>query len=228
MTRSSRFEKLEGERKDDGSEPAASPSLDQRFGADLEAGPRVDVPDPARAEVGAERLGRFDADGADGLGLDRDPLAQLPTLQCPKCQAEGGKFETTCARCGTSLTDDAARAHNLQRLGALQAEQEQALTAERAKRAEEIRELEVGRLKMAGVQRELADELHEKFTGDERHRGPAWPWFVAAGGFFLVARLAPWFGVKTLCVALGTVCLLTRLPRSAWVALAKPTRRHWW
>lgn len=220
MTRS-RFEKLEGERP--AAEDTVDPDkrLDARFAAEPELGTRADASD-----AGAAHLGRFDADGGDGLGLDRDPLAKLPMLQCPACQVDCGKFETACSRCGASLTDAAARAHNLTRAEALSVERATAQEAVRAKRAEEIAELEVSRMRTREAQEGFAGELRETFANDGTVRGPHWPWVVAAVVCFGLARLVPWFGLRMFFVAAGTVCLLTRLPKSAWEALAKPARRR--
>lgn len=195
----SRFDKLETERSE--AEPA-------------EAEGRLDA-----------RFNRFDADGADGLGLDRDPLAKLPMLQCPACQTDCGKFETACSRCGASLTDDAARAHNLKRAEALQAERAAEQVVEEAKRKEEIAQLAFDRIRAREVQEGMADELHDKYADPDTARGPAWPFVVAAVVCFGLARLVPWFGLKVVFVAAGSLCLLTRLPRSAWRALARPARR---
>lgn len=217
----SRFDKLEGER------PAVDAAedekrLDARFAADPEHGNR---PDSGESNVASARLNRFDADGADGLGLDRDPLAKLPTLQCPACQNDCGKFETACSRCGVSLTDVAARAHNLLRAHSLAAERKQQQATTEQKRKEEIAEIEFNRIRAQETTAGLAADLRVKFEGDDRRSGAHWPWVFAAVVCFGLAKAVPWFGLRMFFVAAGTVCLLTRLPRSAWRALAKPARR---
>lgn len=216
----SRFEKLEGERSEVESGESPDRRIDARFGSDPELGTRE-----ADAAGPAAHLQRFDADGGDGLGLDRDPLATLPTLECPQCHHECGKFETACSRCRTSLTDAAARAHNLQRAEALAAARAQERAETEAKRKEEIAELEFQRIRAQETHQGLADELRAKYEGDDRTRGVHWPWVAAAAVCFFAAKVAPWFGLKMLCIAAGTVCLLTRVPGRAWRALAKPSRR---
>lgn len=104
MSKESRFDKLEQARR-----PAESSSVKlSRF--ENEAPARV----IDEAPVERPELKRFEEDGAAGLHLDRDALAELPMLQCPSCKRDSSKWDQACIYCQTSLTSNEAVTYNLQ------------------------------------------------------------------------------------------------------------------
>lgn len=219
MTTKSRFDKLEVEGAH-AEAPATGASM-ERFAAEPELGtraPRVDQAQPTQDE---QRLQRFDADGADGLGLDRDPLAALPMLECPACKSACGKFELQCHACQASLTTDAARAHNLQRLTELTASRAQELDADRERLRVHLDEAELQRMQRSAAERGMARELGEKFSGAR--------WWVSIACFYGLALLGPGFGFKLLMFLLGTVVLLAQLSPRVWLKLGEnvKTWRRW-
>lgn len=219
----SRFDKLEGEREE--SEPTSSGASLERFSAEPELSERAEPVDPMQPLLGAERLQRFDTDGAQGLRLDRDPLAALPMLQCPACGAECGKFEAQCHQCRASLESPEARAHNLKRLEAFQTQTAATQRAGRDRLEAQQLDAPVRALEKSAAAQAMARELFESYSDHEgRLLGAAWQWWVAAGVFFGLAGVAPWLGLKLLAIALGMICVLTRVPRRAWARLGQSAR----
>ena len=215
MSRQSRFDKLEGER-DDAATPSSGASLG-RFGAEPELGTRAAAEDPNVPVLNAERIQRFDADGADGLGLDRDPLGALAMLECPACATPCGKFERACHACRASLTDDVARAHNLARLAALKLEEAAFAEAARVKHQEENDAASARWLEKQRVTRVQLDPPKVKTWA---------PWVYA--GVMLCLPFAV-FGsghIRVFAWLLMVGLLSTRMTREMWIRLGKPVRRR--
>jgi hypothetical protein len=102
----SRFDKLERPRQeapDDEKPNAQGASLD-RFGAPQAPARTPEAPEPP--------LERFEADGSQGLRVDRHTDEEQPFTRCPVCEADWGRFETRCNQCGEALDTDKARAFN--------------------------------------------------------------------------------------------------------------------
>ena len=116
MGRDSRFDKLEHQRPAPKSHTEVPATL-SRFETEASAPPAPEpVLPPASPpeDAGLERLKRFEEDGAGGLKLDVDPLAELPMLRCPLCHLESSKWDKRCIYCEASLTSLEAIAYNLQ------------------------------------------------------------------------------------------------------------------
>lgn len=216
VSRASRFDKLEGERGEE-AQPVTGASL-ERFGAEPELGTRGPAVDAAAPALNAERLKRFDADGADGLGLDRDPLAALPMLECPACLTSCGKFEPRCHACRVSLTDEAARVHNLRRLEAMN--QGQAALAETARLKHE-EENDAASVRWLEKQRVEAVALNPP-------RQKTWaPWVY--GGVVLCVLFGAFAGSLRAKVFAGLLVLgllATRMTRETWLRLGEQVRRR--
>ncbi len=223
MSRQSRFEKLEEAREADESQPASGASL-ERFGAEPELSPRAAPADPMAPEHGAERLQRFEEDGADGLGLDRDPLAALPMLQCLACGTDCGKFETVCHRCGVSLTSAEARAHNGKRLVALEAEKAAGREAERQQYEQDGVDGQLRMLERMGHERDLAAELHENYSGDSQERTRGRLWRLGGSGTALLLGGLTHGGLSALMFVIAGALALSLLPKSAWLRLGQKVR----
>ena len=228
MSRQSRFDKLEGERE--GGEAAASSGASlERFAAEPEMSARAEPVDPMAPEHGAERLQRFEADGSDGLGLDRDPLAALPMLECVACKTACGKFEGVCHSCRTSLTSPEARAHNLARAEARNAERALSQAQNREKLRVQLDEAEQTAAQERAAQLGMARELGAKFSGSPDPSGATWGWWLAIAAFFGLFLLSSRFGFKVLFFSLAAVCLMTRVPRAVWLKLGQQARgRRFW
>jgi hypothetical protein len=221
MSRSSRFSKLEGERGGPDAPTSSGASL-ERFADEPELSARADPPDAMAPAQGAERLERFAADGSDGLGLDRDPLALLPTIQCVECGADCGKFEVNCHRCRGALTTASVRAHNLKRLEALHAERAAALDAQREKREQELIEAEQISRQLREAQSAMAGELHQKYSGQSPARG-RWQRVAVAAGLILVGAFASGVG-RAMALLLGAGVLLSLIPQRVWLRLGRAVR----
>jgi hypothetical protein len=222
VSRSSRFSKLEGDRPSEDDKPATGASL-ERFAAEPELGARVDPVDRLAPEHGAERLQRFEAGGNEGLGLDRDPLAKLPMLECPRCKTQCGKFETTCHGCQTSLTTAEARDHNLRRLESLKAEQAVSLEAERDKREQELIDAELGRMQVRAAEHGMAQDLRDTFSLETR-KSAGRKWWAATWIALATGLLVHSTGLKVAMFGLFAVLLMSRLPRSVWTYLGQKAR----
>lgn len=230
MSRFSRFEKLENERKAT-TESSSGATLD-RFGQEdaPAARPVADV-EPFAPQPG--KLERFTADGTDALATNEDELARLPFLECPACGAHAGKYETSCHNCSTRLDSREARAHNLKRLDALDAERAEAAAREAARREAEIADAaalrEERHAALVGQLQDIKRRHDEELGGSDapvpaellRYLG-VWIAIVLASVLAMelsgFARLV--FGV------IAVVLLLSRLPRGAWEVLGKRIDRH--
>ncbi|MEW6432801.1 MAG: hypothetical protein AB1730_14955 [Myxococcota bacterium] len=229
MSRFSRFEKLENERKAS-TESSSGAALD-RFGkADP---PATETPaDVAPFEPRPEKLERFAADGTDAIATDEDELMRLPYLECPSCGAQAGKYERTCHTCSTRLDGHEARAHNLKRLEAYDAERADAAAKERARREAELAEAAALRHEKHAV---LVKQLQDIRRRHDEAFGPSFPvptellqylgvWVTIVVAAVLAMELsgAPrfFFGL------VAFVLLLSRLPRGAWAILGKRIERR--
>lgn len=226
MSRSSRFSKLEGEREGGDEKPSTGASL-ERFGAEPELTGRAEPVDPMAPAHGAERLQRFEADGTEGLGLDRDPLALLPMLQCPACGTDCGKFELHCHGCRASLRTPEAHAHNLKRLEALQAERAAEVVVDREKLEEKLLDAELRGAQARLAEHGMAKELRESYSGESTSsQHSALKWWGAIAVALLIAVFARGSGVKAIAAIVFGVLLLTRLPRGVWLKLGQKARRR--
>lgn len=222
MSRSSRFSKLETEREGGEQRPSSGASL-ERFGAEPELGPRPEPVDAIAPQHGAERLRRFEDDGADGLGLDRDPLARLPMLQCPGCGASCGKFELRCHGCQSSLTTPEARAHNFKRLEALLAEREADLELEREKRREEQVDAELRALQARSIEGGF-EQLREGEPGARKQ------WLLlrlAVGAIALGLAVLGHGGLSAVGWLILGLVGMTFIPQRVWLKLGEKTRRRY-
>jgi hypothetical protein len=217
VSRQSRFSKLEGEREGGGEKPASGASL-ERFASEPELGPRTAPADAMAPEHGSERLQRFEEDGALGLGLDRDPLAALPMLQCPACGIACGKYETQCHGCQASLTTAEARAHNLKRLEALQLERSAEQEAVRQKRHDQQLELE---------QQRLQDQASVSSGGDAAYAPLRNTWLFRKLGFAACSLALAIFGrgwLSGLGIILFAIMVMTLIPQAVWMRLTQKVR----
>jgi hypothetical protein len=148
MGRFDRFEKLERERPE-GSVAGGPRAEAARFTGTETAARGDDAPEApaleaAREDAPADQpdgLRRFEADGANHLSLDSDPLMRLPVRRCAECQRDSGKFERSCLYCHASLETPAARALNLALLEAADAERAEEAARRSAERAAEVKTL---------------------------------------------------------------------------------------
>ena len=204
--------------------PSTGASLD-RFGAEPELTARAEPVDPMAPAHGAERMQLFEADGAEGLGLDRDPLALLPMLQCPACGTDCGKFELLCHGCSASLRTPAAHAHNLKRLEALQTERAAAVVEDRKTLEERLIDAELLGVQARLAEHGMAKELRESYSGESTSsRHSALKWWAVIAVALLIAVLARGSGVKAIAATVFGVLLLTRLPRGVWLKLGQKAR----
>ncbi|MEW5741933.1 MAG: hypothetical protein AB1938_23665 [Myxococcota bacterium] len=218
MSRASRFDKLENERRP-ATEQKSLVSL-ERFGEAPAPTDREDAPLPAAA------LERFTSDGADAVRTNDDALAQLPFLVCPACGGQAGKFDVSCFNCGARLDTREAREHNLARLNALEAEraEERARAAARREaeiaQAAELREADVAELK---TQLEGIKRAHDDGPDDEliRYVG-VWIAIVVCAVLAMELPGAP----RLFLGFLAFVLILTRLPRGVWRILGHRSDRH--
>ncbi len=100
----SRFEKLERPRTEEPDKPqdtmTQGASLGRFSNDPSEARARDDAPKP---------MERFEADGTQGLRVDRQDETVQPFIRCPVCERDWGRFDTRCGQCGEAL--DSAKAH---------------------------------------------------------------------------------------------------------------------
>jgi hypothetical protein len=226
MSRFSRFDKLESERrpaKEPTSEgPASGASMD-RFGGAPQVASRPDEPG---ASEPAPALERFAADGTETLRTNDDALVRLPFLECPACKGQAGKFDTTCFNCGTRLDTSEARAHNLARLEALQAERAEAKALEVARHEAEIAQATERRAEQQAVLEGKLDDIRREHGGGGnelvRYLG-VWGTIVVASllAMELSGKPSWFFG------GLAVVLFLTRIPVGVWRVLGTQIdRRH--
>jgi len=232
MSRLSRFERLENERKTN-TESSSGATLD-RFG-------HAEAPAPRPAE-GVEPLAprpgtleRFAADGTDALATNEDELARLPFLECPTCGAQAGKYETSCHHCGTRLDSREARAHNLKRLEAFDAERAEQAAREKARLEAEIADAAALREAKHAV---LLRQLQEIKRRHDEEFGPS-PVSLPVPNE-LLRYLGVWIAIVVAAVlamqlsglarlffgAIAVVLLLSRLPPWAWAILGKHIDRR--
>lgn len=229
MSRFSRFEKLENERKAS-TESSSGAALD-RFGkAEVPAtGKPADV---APFEPRPEKLERFAADGTDAIATNEDELTRLPFLECPSCGAQAGKYERACHNCSTRLDGREARAHNLKRLEAYDAEQADAAARAEARREAEIADAAALRQEKHAV---LVKQLQDIKRQHDEALGPSLPvpnellrylgvWVAIVVAAVLAMELSG--GLRFLFGLIAFVLLLSRLPRGAWAILGKHIERR--
>lgn len=178
MPRSSRFEKLEGQRRatDTSSTPSTGAAL-ERFEGGAEP-----VATPGLTDAPEASLERFAADGASVVTVDDDELSKLPTLVCARCHAEGGRYDVTCFNCGSSLRDREARVYNLKRLANLEA----------TRREEAMR-------RKAALTADIADEAMRRAVEKEREQAPE----PLSSAFFLFRRILP----RTLAIVVAVASM---------------------
>lgn len=209
MSRSSRFDKLELERK----EPAESSEPSHpRFEADA-LPPPADAGGSADGEPSAPTEARFASGGVSEVQLAQGGLMELATLVCPACSTESARFDVRCYRCGAALDSKESVTLNQARLEAL-----------RAQRAEEARQTTltqqqavVETARAQAEQRQFAEGLalelgdHARTRLGMTGRGvPAWAPSVAAVIAVLLLRLfaPPWlFRVGALVVVVALLAL---------------------
>lgn len=233
MSRFSRFEKLENERK--ASTASSSGAALDRFGH-AEAPAPLPTAEPEPFAPQPQKLERFAADGTDALATNEDELARLPFLECPTCGAQAGKYETSCHNCSTRLDGREARAHNLKRLEAFDAERAELAAREAARREAEIADAAALREEKHAVlvgQLQEIKRRHDEEFGDGRASLPVpnellrylgvWIAIVVAAVLAMQLSGLPrlFFGV------IAVVLLLSRLPRGAWAILGKHIDRRW-
>jgi hypothetical protein len=220
MSRFSRFDKLENERRpakeQAPDEPASGASM-ERFGEAPKVAERA--PDPEAPES-APALERFTADGTEVLRTNDDELVRLPFLECPECKGQAGKFDTTCFNCGTRLDTREARAHNLARLEVLKAEREEAKANEVARREAEIAQATERRAEERAVlSGELAGLRGDRQGGSNellRYLG-VWAAIVVAAALAMeLTSNARW-----VFAGLAFVLFLTRIPLGVWRVLGR-------
>lgn len=231
MSRDGRFDKLERERPAR-EQPDGTPGVTrERFTSGPPApappAPGVDAPaleaarefSPRSTEAPREGLSRFEADGANHLSLDTDPLMKLPFRRCAACERDSGKFERVCLFCGASLDTPAARALNLSLLEAQTAAREAELATEAERRSAELK---------AHVDEQFQKAAELEKVNHQRLR-VGWRVLALAGAVgCLGVGVWAWSFCATLgLVSLGLALVVATLPRSALEALARPTRRRW-
>ncbi|MCA2979605.1 MAG: hypothetical protein INH41_00545 [Myxococcaceae bacterium] len=158
MARFDRFEKLERERPE-GSTAEGPRAEAARFTAPETPAPGDDAPQAPALEAARQfalegqpgGLQRFEADGANHLSLDTDPLMRLPVRRCAECQRDSGKFDRACLFCHASLETPAARALNLAILEAADAERAEEAARRSAERAAEVKALMESHVQAAPV-----------------------------------------------------------------------------
>lgn len=223
MSRFSRFDKLESERKPAPDEKSQAPgaTLDRFGGAPTAKPPSAEV----AAQAPAAPLERFEADGVGVLRTNDDELTRLPYLECPACGAHAGKYEQTCANCSTRLDSREARAHNLARLEALRQERAEAKAREVARREAEIAQAAELRAEQRAVVegrlRDIKKQYAEPPNELARYLG-VWVAIVICAVLAMelhgLARVL--FGLVALVLA------LSRLPPGAWRVLGHRVGRR--
>lgn len=219
MSRASRFDKLEGKRR--------SPA-EQKSGATLERFTEVPAPPPRGELVPSSQpaLERFASDGTDAVRINDDELTALPSLECPACGGQAGKFDVSCFNCGTRLDTPAARAHNLARLEALRAQRAEEAARVAARREAEIAQAAQLRKEERALLLKQLDDIKRAYGGgrdDELHRYVGvWVAIVVCAALAMEVRggLRLFFGL----VALALV--LTRLPLGVWAWLGRHLHRR--
>lgn len=232
MSRFSRFEKLENERK------TSSEATESSSGAALDRFGKPEVPaaekpaDVAPFEPRPEKLERFAADGTDAIATNEDDLTRLPYLECPNCRAQAGKYERTCHNCSTRLDRREARAHNLKRLEAYEAEQADAAARAEARREAEIADAAALRQEKHAV---LVKQLQDIKRQHDEALGPTLPvpnellkylgvWVAIVVAAVLAMELSG--ALRFFFGLVAFVLLLSRLPRGAWAILGKRIERR--
>jgi hypothetical protein len=224
MARRSRFENLERDRPERAAEPRSTGL--ERFSEAAAPAPRHAA---EAARSGTEPLARFTADGAQALATDDDALARLPSLECPACGLEGGKFERRCRRCDAALDGPDGRALNLRRLAAFDAERAETAARAASRRAVEIAEAVARKAEeRAALVRQLDDVKHaqlEALGGAPRLTGAlaGWVAIIAAAGLSVVLKGAP----SAFFAVVAAALLLTQRPRGglAWLSRRRDRTR---
>ncbi|GMU60207.1 MAG: hypothetical protein AMXMBFR34_19700 [Myxococcaceae bacterium] len=218
MSRASRFDKLENERR---------PATEQKSGASLERFGEAPAPSPREGQAPgpAAALDRFSSDGSDAVRTNEDELAALPFLVCPACGGQAGKFDVSCFNCGTRLDTREARAHNLERLKGLEAERAEEQARVQARREAEIADAAQLRQSQRAVLEKQLDDIKRAHGGgnDEliRYVGV---WIAVVVSAVLAMQLSG--GPRFFFVLLTLVLVATRLPAGVWRALGKHIERR--
>lgn len=140
MSRLKRFMHLERPRRGEAGRGAPATGAPTRFDALEER----QAPPTAPAETGAGR--RFEAPAPpEALELAPASPGEQPFVRCCRCEADAGRYEAACPRCGAALHTEEQRFFNLRLWEARQAE----AAAERA----------AAREGAAPISREAAEEL---------------------------------------------------------------------
>lgn len=233
MSRFARFEKLENERKAS-TETSSGATLDRFGNAERPAARPVEAVEPFAPQP--ETLERFAADGTDALATNEDDLARLPFLECPTCRAQAGKYETSCHHCSTRLDSREARAHNLKRLEAFDAERAEAAAREAARREAELADAaklrEEKHAVLVGQLQEIKRRYDEAF-GDGRASLPVPNELVRYLGVWIAIVVAALLAMELSGLprlffgVIAFALLLSRLPRGAWEVLGKHIDRRW-
>jgi hypothetical protein len=223
----SRFDKLERQRHEDAEgeeKPASQGAALDRFGgqAPSHRAPHQDAPSPEPVA-----LERFEADGTQGVRMDRHSNEEQPFIRCPACERDWGRFDTRCGQCGEALDTPKARAFNqalwAKRLAERQEEQ-QGIAQRELEREKQRHELEEDKKRMGRAiaqqvkedyQREhAADRLTDGWGGFRVSRyGRVWP--LSIGLAFMAIRShgpARWvlFGTAAVALALDVWLWLSR------------------
>jgi len=224
MSRFSRFDKLESERRPaKEAEPGAKSSGAslERFGELPAARGQPEDVAPVEAQPA---LDRFAADGVGALRTNDDELTRLPFLECPACKGQAGKFDTTCFNCGARLDTREARAHNLARLEALKAERAEAKAREVARREEEIAEVAARRAaERAVLEGKLEDIERAHGGGDNELARYLGVWVSIVISALLAMELSS--GVRWFFALVAVVLVMTRIPMRVWVFLGRHVQR---
>lgn len=179
MARLSRFQNLEHERPAREG-PAAKPQAElDRFKDD----PNTPSPSPALAPTPLER---FESTGERELRINRDDLAQLPSIECGACGTDNGKFDLACLTCGSRLDTEATQTRNLARLTELTRHHDAQRVLGEQRHAAEIERAAAER----NEQRRLAESLAREAGQRARRQHPLRASSVLASGLLLVAILS--------------------------------------
>jgi hypothetical protein len=214
----SRFDKLERQRHEDPEreeKPGSQGAALDRFGRQS---PSPHAPPQNEAAPEPVTLERFEADGTQGLRMDRHSDEEQPFIRCPACERDWGRFDTRCGQCGEALDTPKARDFNqalwAKRLAERQEErqgvEQRALEQEKQRRELQEQKVNMGRAIAQQVKQDYqrehaADRLTDGWGGFRVSRyGRVWPLSVVLG-FMAIRSHGParWVLFGTAAVALA-------------------------
>jgi hypothetical protein len=214
----SRFDKLERQRPEDSEREEKPRSQGAALGRFDGEAPHARPESQDASPPAPTTLERFEADGSQGLRMDRHSDEEQPFIRCPVCERDWGRFDTRCGQCGEALDTPKASDFNQALWAKRLAERkdEQDGVAQRAlEQEQQQRELAQDKVRMGrAIAQQVKDDYRREHAADRftdswgsfrgGRYGRVWP--LSIGLAFLAIRTsgpARWALFAGAAVALG-------------------------